>query len=63
MNHISKRLLSLLMVLVVCISFLPTIHLSASAQDVSYNYDGKYIYNWGTRGETATFLSPNAEAF
>ena len=25
--------------------------------------DGKYVYNWGTREEEATFLSPNAEQF
>ena len=37
--------------------------MSVSAADVSYVYNGKYIYNWGTRGELATFLSPNAEDF
>ena len=63
MKHLPKRLLSLLLVLVVCASLLPTFTLGASAVDVSYNYDGKYIYNWGERGEVATFLSPNAEAF
>ena len=34
-----------------------------SADDVEYVTSGQYIYNWGARGETATFLSPNAEKF
>ena len=35
-----------------------------SASDVKYQYhEGKYISNWGARGEVATFLSPNAEKF
>ena len=35
-----------------------------SASDVEYQYhEGKYISNWGARGEVATFLSPNAEKF
>ena len=28
-----------------------------SADDVKYVTSGKYIANWGARGETATFLS------
>ena len=34
-----------------------------SADDVVYNKSGSYIYNWGVRGETATFLSKYAVAF
>ena len=35
-----------------------------SASDVEYQYhEGKYISNWGARGEVSTFLSPNAEKF
>ena len=34
-----------------------------SADDVKYNKDGNYVYNWGVRGETATFLSSYAEKF
>ena len=34
-----------------------------SANDVEYVKSGNYIYNWGYRGETATFLSPNAQKF
>ena len=31
--------------------------------DVKYNYSGNYVYNWGYRGETVTFLSPMAVSF
>ena len=62
MSNLLKRGLSLLLVLVFCISLLPAISFNAQAE-VSYVYDGKYIYNWGKRGDDATFLSPNAEAF
>lgn len=63
MSNLMKRTLALLLVLVLCVSLIPAFSVSASAADVSYVYSGKYIYNWGTRGETATFLSPNAEDF
>ena len=63
MNHTIKRGLALLMVLVMCISFLPALHINTSAASVEYKYSGNYIYNWGQRGTTATFLSPNAEKF
>ena len=36
---------------------------ASAATTVNYVYSGKYIYNWGTREEDATFLSPKAEAF
>ena len=58
-----KRSLSMLMVLVMLLALVPALSLGASADDFSYTYNGKYIYNWGTRGTTATFLSPNAENF
>ena len=60
-----KRSLSLFMVLAMLIAFVPALSLGASAANVNYVYasNGKYIYNWGTRGTTATFLSPNAEDF
>jgi len=63
MMRTGKRSLALLMALVLCVAFLPMLRLDADAADFSYVYSGKYIYNWGTRGEAATFLSPNAEAF
>ena len=67
MNKMAKSCLALLLVVVMLVAFVPalTINASAAASDVSYVYDstGKYIYNWGERGEIATFLSPNAEDF
>lgn len=60
-----KRGLALLMALVMCIGFLPMLQINTSAASVEYVYDGngKYVYNWGTRGTEATFLSPMAEEF
>ena len=63
MSKLKSRILALILALVTVVSWIPTAGFSADAADVSYNYDGKYIYNWGTRGEVATFLSPNAEKF
>ena len=63
MNNMKKRIPALLLVLATCLTFIPSACISAAAAEVSYQYDGKYIYNWGTRGEVATFLSPNAEEF
>ncbi len=63
MMQTMKRGLALFMVLMMCLAFLPALALGANAAEFSYVYDGKYIYNWGTRGVTATFLSPNAEKF
>ena len=63
MSSLFRRGLALLLVLASLVACLPAICLSASAASASYNYDGSYIYNWGTRGENATFLSPNAEKF
>ena len=33
------------------------------AATVNYVKEGSYVYNWGQRGQTATYLSPMAEAF
>ena len=63
MSNMKKRIPALLLVLATCLTFIPSACISAAAAEVSYQYDGKYIYNWGTRGEVATFLSPNAEEF
>lgn len=63
MKNVTKRGLAMLIVLVMCLAFFPLLNVNASAADVDYVYSGKYIYNWGTRGEVATFLSPNAEDF
>lgn len=58
-----RKSLALLLAIVISISFVPIVRFEAHAADVDYTYSGKYIYNWGTRGTTATFLSPNAEKF
>ncbi len=63
MKHLLKRLLPMVLVLTVCVGLLSSLSFSASAATVNYVYSGKYIYNWGTRGTLATFLSPNAEDF
>ena len=65
MKQTLKRGFALLMALVLCICLLPAIQIAADAAEFEYVYDstGKYIYNWGTREETATSLSPMAEAF
>ena len=67
MNKMTKSSLALLLVVVMLAAFVPALSINASAatSDVSYVYDstGKYIYNWGERGDVATFLSPNAEDF
>ncbi|MBQ8740700.1 MAG: endonuclease [Clostridia bacterium] len=66
MKNVMKRSFAVLMTLVMCASVLFGMNLSVFAADtntVNYVYDGSYIYNWGTRGTNATFLSPNAETF
>ena len=56
-------LLVVVMTFAMCVAFVPAFTVDASAATVDYQYNGKYIYNWGTRGEVATYLSPNAEDF
>ena len=63
MKMLMKRGMALLMALVLIVGFVPATVFTAAASTVDYKYAGNYIYNWGTRGEVATFLSPNAEAF
>ena len=72
MQSFTKRAISLMLALILCVGVLSGIRLPVSAANtVDYVYGSpteisKYtnvIYNWGTRGEVATFLSPNAEAF
>jgi len=63
MKSMTKRLFALLTVLALCLSFMPPVEFAAQAATVDYAYSGSYILNWGTRGTTATFLSPNAETF
>ena len=68
MKHLVKRSAAFLMALVLILSLLPGIRLTADAATVNYQYGStdKYsniIKNWGIREEVATFLSPNAEKF
>jgi len=70
MKNLARRGLSLLLVLVMCLSLLPAIQTPAEAavQNVTYvtgstSQYSNIIKNWGKRGETATFLSQNAAAF
>ena len=64
MKKLSMRSLAWLTTLLMLVSvFASLIVLPAEAATVDYVYSGKYIYNWGTREEVATFLSPNAIEF
>ena len=63
MKKLTNRVLSLMLVLAMCLSFLCGIDFTADAVTVDYVYAEDYILNWGTRGTIATFLSQNAEAF
>ena len=64
MMQTMKRGLALIMVLVMFVAFVPALIVNVDAAgNVTYVYSGDYIYNWGTREEKATFLSPNAEKF
>ncbi len=76
MKQTRNRILSLLLVfLLVCSLVVPTQVEAAGreifttptgytkASDVVYKTSGKYIANWGARGEDCVFLSPKAESF
>ena len=63
MKVMTKRLFALLTVLALCLSLLPAVEFTAQAATVDYVSSGGKVYNWGTRGTTATFLSPMAEDF
>ena len=55
MTKLMKRSMALLVALFLCLSLLPANLITVDS--------AAYIYNWGTRGTTATFLSENAQAF
>ena len=68
MNQIMKKSISMLMALLMIFSLFAGLQISADAATVDYQYGSTTAYsnvikNWGTRGELATFLSPNAEEF
>ncbi len=56
MKHIAKRSFSLILALILCLNLLPGLSLTADAVTPS-------MYNWGSRGTTATYLSDSAENF
>ena len=62
MKKITMRSLAWLTSLMLCVSlFAAAFVLPVGAATVDYVYSGSYVYNWGTREEVATFLSPMAE--
>ena len=68
MKNTWKRMSAALLALVICLSLAVGISVPAQAATVDYvtvnlSGYGQVIKNWGNRGEEATFLSPNAEAF
>lgn len=70
-----KRMISVLLVLVLVLTSLASLTVSAAgkivtpptgytkASDVAYKTSGGYIANWGARGEDCVFLSTYAERF
>lgn len=68
MERFTKRGLSLLLALVMCVSLLSGLSFVSSAATVDYVYGSwdkftNVIYNWGIRGVDAICLSPNAEDY
>lgn len=63
MKKTMRRSFAMLMALVMAASLFFGINVPTQAATINYVKSGKYIYNWGERGETATFLSPMAEDF
>lgn len=64
MKNITRRSVSIVLSIILCFSVVFGTILSANAATVDYVYaESKFIKNWGTREELATFLSPNAEEF
>lgn len=58
-----KRFASVVLSVLLVFSVIFSVNLQVNAATVEYVKSGKYIYNWGNRGEVATFLSPNADKF
>lgn len=68
MKQFTKRALAWLLVLVMVVLLFPAratsaAALPATAEDVVYVKSGNYIYNWGKRDVTATFLSTPAASY
>ena len=60
-----KRILSAVLVMLLCVSLLSGLSFAATVNYQTGNPEGfkNVILNWGQRGTTATFLSPNAIEF
>lgn len=63
MKKTMRRSFAMLMALVMAASLFFGINVPVEAANVEYVTENGYIYNWGERGEEATYLSQNAEAF
>ena len=63
MKFMARKSVGVLLALLLCFSAFFGVSIPVSADYVDYVYSGDYIYNWGERGEAATFLSQNAESF
>ena len=63
MTRQMKRPVALLLSLVMAASLFFGVNMPVQAATVNYVKDGNYVYNWGTRGTDATFLSPMAESY
>lgn len=63
MKSVVRHSTAMFMALVMFASLFFGVNVSVEAANVEYVTAGDYILNWGERGETATFLSQNAEAF
>ncbi len=65
----TKRMVSVVLLLTLLVSLFSGLTLGASAaeptsaSEVSYKKNGNYIYNWGKRDTTATFLTTYAQAY
>ena len=63
MKLMAKRSLAWLMTLAMCVTLFCAVWTPAQAATVDYVYSGNYVYNWGTRGTVATFMTPMAESW
>ena len=62
------RVVCIILAAILCLGLLAGIIPASAAGAVTYRYGSagnfsNVIYNWGTRGTLATFMSPNAEQF
>lgn len=69
MKHFSKRVLAFVLVLCTVVTLFAGLTVTASAAEptgasqVNYRKSGKYVYNWGKRDTTATFLTTYAQSY